>query len=39
VARRGLLVLLSVVTDLEGGCPRNLGKIEDPGVLILGISR
>jgi hypothetical protein len=39
VARRGLLVLLGVVIDLEGGHPRSLGKIEDPGVLVLSIPR
>jgi hypothetical protein len=39
VARRGLLVLLSIITDLKGGRPRNLGEVEDPGTIILGIPR
>jgi hypothetical protein len=37
VAHRGLLVLLGVVADLEGGRPRNMGEIKDPGVIIPGI--
>jgi hypothetical protein len=37
VACRGLLVLLSIIADLEGGHPWNLGKIEDLRDPILGI--
>jgi hypothetical protein len=37
VVCRGLHVLLSIVADLEGGRPRDLGKIEDPHIPILSI--
>jgi hypothetical protein len=39
VACRGLLVLLGILTCLEGSRPRDVSKVEDPGVTILGILR
>jgi hypothetical protein len=39
VASRGLLVLLVVVTRLEGSRPREVGEVKDPGITILGILR
>jgi hypothetical protein len=39
VARRGLLVVLGVVADLEGGCPRGTGKLEDLGLITSNASR
>jgi hypothetical protein len=39
VACRRLRILLGVVVDLEGGRPQNVGEIEDPGIVNLGIPR
>jgi hypothetical protein len=39
VAHRGLLVLLGVVADLGGSRPRDMGEIEDPGIIIHSIPR
>jgi hypothetical protein len=39
VACCGLLVVLSIIADLEGGRPRDTGEFEDPGVTTSDISR
>jgi hypothetical protein len=39
VTRRSLLVVLGVVADLEGGCPRDTGKLENPSVTASDISQ
>jgi hypothetical protein len=38
VARRGLLVVLDVVTDLEGGSPRGVGEFKGPGFTASDVS-
>jgi hypothetical protein len=32
-ARRGLLIVLDIVTNLEGGSPRGAGEFKSPGFL------
>jgi hypothetical protein len=39
VTLRDLLLVIGVVTDLEGGCPRGEGKFEDLGVTTSDISQ
>jgi hypothetical protein len=39
VARYGLLVVLGVVANFKGSCPRDAGEIKDPGIFTSDISQ
>jgi hypothetical protein len=39
VVRRGLLIVLDIVADLEGSCPRGTGELEGLGLIASNASR
>jgi hypothetical protein len=39
VAHHGLLIVLDIISDLEGGSPRDAGEFKDPGVTASDVSR